>query len=66
MGQFGVNLVGEDDEIALNGDVGDALQLLAGEDDPGGIVRRVDDEQACAIGDGIAQGIDVGSEGRRS
>ena len=59
-----VGLVGDDDEVALDREVGDRLQLLRREDDPGRVVRGVEQQQPRAVGHGGAQRIDIGPERR--
>ena len=50
-----VDLVGDDEEIALAGEAGDLGQFVAGQDGAGGVVRGVEEEQAGLVGDGVPQ-----------
>ena len=59
--QLLVDLVGDDQEVALFGQLGDALQLRARRQSSGGVVRVRDDEQLRALGQDGADG--VGLEG---
>ncbi|CAB4884834.1 unannotated protein [freshwater metagenome] len=60
-----VDLVGDHDEIVLDGDVGDALQFAAGEHLAGGVVRRVEQDQLGARGDRCSYFVEVDAECRR-
>src|SRR5690606_569065 len=57
-----VDLVGHDEEVPFHGQLGDRRQLRAGEDRAGGVVRGVDQQHAGAVGDGVAQFVEVEPE----
>jgi hypothetical protein len=50
-----VDFVCNDHQVVLDGDIGDQLPLLDGENLSDRVHRRVDDNQAGAVGDGCAQ-----------
>ena len=50
-----VHLVGEDEEVVLDGERGDGLELGEGEDLAGGVGRAVEDDGAGARRDGGAE-----------
>lgn len=54
-----VDLVGEDEQVVFDGDLGDADHGGAVEDGTGGVVRGVDDEHACSGTDGTIEGLGV-------
>ena len=53
VGEFGVDVVGDDDEVVLLGEVGDAEEIFAGESGAGGVVGEVEEEGAGAGGDAL-------------
>ena len=54
-----VDLVGQDDDVALAGDVGNGFQVGAGEHAAGRVVGRVDDDQPGLAGDQRAELVGV-------
>ncbi|KUI73778.1 hypothetical protein VM1G_11930 [Cytospora mali] len=62
-----VHLVGEDDDVVPEADVGDPLELPPGEDLADGVVRGVDDDHLGARRDGPLELVEVdGPLGRRA
>ncbi len=62
VGEVLVDLVGDDQEVAGDGELGDGGQLFAGEDHAGGVVGGVEQQQAGAGPDGVGEGVEVGAE----
>jgi hypothetical protein len=58
-----VDLVRDHQQIALDGEGGDGGQLVVGEDGAGGVVRGVEQDEAGAVGDRVAQLVQVEAEG---
>jgi hypothetical protein len=48
-----VDLVGDHEQVALDGERGDGGQLVAGEDRARGVVRAVEQDEPGAFGDGL-------------
>ena len=57
-----VDLVGHHDHVVLDRQVGDHLQLVAGEHGAGRVVRGVEQDQLRRVGDRRAQLVEVGPE----
>jgi hypothetical protein len=55
-----VHLVGDGDQVAIDAQVGDGGQLVGREHLAGGVVGRVEQEEAGAVGDEGGQRLDVG------
>jgi hypothetical protein len=49
-----VDLVGDHEQVVLDGQGGDGGQFVAGEHRAGGVVRAVEQDEAGAGGDGLA------------
>jgi len=60
-----VGLVGQHDEVALDGDVGDSLEFVGCEDNARRVMRRIEQDQPGAVGDRVAEGVEVGAKRRR-
>ena len=61
-GQVLVDLVGDDEGVVLVGELDDEFEGLAVEHRAGRVVRGVDQDDAGAVGDGVAQLVEIGSE----
>jgi len=57
-----VDLVGDHEQVALDGQRRDGRELVAGEDRTGWVVRAVEQDEAGARGDGVFEFIQVGAE----
>jgi hypothetical protein len=65
-----VDLVGDDDQIVLDGNLADTAEFVVGEHGAGRVVRGVDQQDLGAWGDGGAEFVEVeavvrGAEGDR-
>ena len=61
-----VGLVGDGDQVVVDAHARDRRELVVVEDLARRVVRRVEDQQAGAVGDGATQLVDVEGEVRRS